>query len=57
MGVLNSVSNLNIWNQQVDPRRHYMIKLLIIADDFTGVLDTGEQFAKKGVTTYVMLDF
>lgn len=25
-----------------------MIKLLIIADDFTGALDTGVQFAKKG---------
>lgn len=30
-----------------------MIKLLIIADDFTGALDTGVQFAKKGIPTFV----
>ena len=30
-----------------------MIQLLIIADDFTGALDTGVQFAKTGVSTYV----
>ncbi len=30
-----------------------MIKLLIIADDFTGALDTGVQFAQKGVPTLV----
>lgn len=33
-----------------------MIKLLIIADDFTGALDTSVQLAVKGATTYVMLD-
>lgn len=33
-----------------------MVKLLIIADDFTGALDTGVQFAKKGARTYVMVD-
>lgn len=32
-----------------------MIKLLIIADDFTGALDTGVQFAAKGAATYVMV--
>lgn len=30
-----------------------MIKLLIIADDFTGALDTGVQFAKKGICTQI----
>ena len=31
-----------------------MIKLLVIADDFTGALDTGVQFAGKGMTTKVL---
>lgn len=31
-----------------------MIELLIIADDFTGALDTGVQFAKDGMATYVV---
>ena len=31
-----------------------MIKLLVIADDFTGALDTGVQFAGKGITTKVL---
>ena len=26
-----------------------MVKLLIIADDFTGALDTGIQFVNKGI--------
>ncbi|MRG85018.1 four-carbon acid sugar kinase family protein [Salinibacillus xinjiangensis] len=30
-----------------------MYKLLILADDFTGALDTGVQFAKKGISTIV----
>lgn len=30
-----------------------MVKLLIIADDFTGALDTGVQFAKRGICTQV----
>lgn len=30
-----------------------MVKLLIIADDFTGALDTGVQFAKRGIETQV----
>lgn len=30
-----------------------MIELLIVADDFTGALDTGVQFTKKGITTLV----
>lgn len=30
-----------------------MVKLLIIADDFTGALDTGVQFAKRGIRTQV----
>lgn len=30
-----------------------MVKLLIIADDFTGALDTGIQFAKRGICTQV----
>lgn len=33
-----------------------MPKLLIIADDFTGALDTGGQFAKKKIPTYVTLN-
>lgn len=33
-----------------------MIKLLIIADDFTGALDTGVQFSEKGIETRVMVD-
>lgn len=32
-----------------------MIKLLIIADDFTGALDTGIQFVKKGIETQVVV--
>lgn len=31
-----------------------MVKLLIIADDFTGALDTGVQFAKKGIETQIV---
>ena len=31
-----------------------MIKVLIIADDFTGALDTGVKFAQKGAKTKVM---
>lgn len=30
-----------------------MVKLLVIADDFTGALDTGVQFAKQGICTQV----
>ena len=30
-----------------------MVKLLMIADDFTGALDTGVQFAKKGICTQI----
>lgn len=33
-----------------------MIKLLVIADDFTGALDTGVQFSKQGVATLVATD-
>ncbi len=33
------------------------MKLLIIADDFTGALDTGVQFASQGVTTRVSTDY
>lgn len=33
-----------------------MVKLLIIADDFTGGLDTGVQFAAKGISTRVVTD-
>lgn len=33
-----------------------MIKLLIIADDFTGALDTGVQFTVSGAVTYVIVD-
>lgn len=34
-----------------------MIKLLVIADDFTGALDTGVQFAGKGMRTKVLGSF
>jgi uncharacterized protein YgbK (DUF1537 family) len=30
-----------------------MLKLLVIADDFTGALDTGVQFSKQGIQTFV----
>jgi len=30
-----------------------MMKLVIIADDFTGAMDTGVHFAKKGIKTFV----
>lgn len=33
-----------------------MVKLLIIADDFTGALDTGVQFAVRGARTCVVTD-
>ncbi len=33
-----------------------MVQLLIIADDFTGALDTGVQFAAKGAETIVVTD-
>ena len=33
-----------------------MLKLLIIADDFTGALDTGVQFSKQGAKTLVTTD-
>lgn len=33
-----------------------MSKLLVIADDFTGALDTGVQFAKQGIPTFVTTD-
>ena len=33
-----------------------MIKLLIIADDFTGALDTGVQFASRGISTRVIVE-
>lgn len=34
-----------------------MIKLLVIADDFTGALDTGVQFAGRGIATKVLNHF
>ena len=34
-----------------------MVKLLIIADDFTGALDTGIQFAKHGISTQVFTKY
>lgn len=34
-----------------------MVKLLIIADDFTGAEDTGVQLAKYGIVTFVTTDF
>lgn len=33
-----------------------MIDLLVIADDFTGALDTGVQFAQNGIATDVMMN-
>ena len=32
-----------------------MIKLLVIADDFTGALDTGVQFSNQGISTKIIL--
>ena len=34
-----------------------MDKLLIIADDFTGALDTGIQFTKMGVRAKIITDY
>lgn len=34
-----------------------MVKVLIIADDFTGALDTGIQFAKYGIETQIITDW
>ena len=33
-----------------------MVKLLVIADDFTGALDTGIQFAKRGIRTQIFTE-
>ena len=33
-----------------------MFQLLVIADDFTGALDTGVQFAVNGIRTRVVVD-
>lgn len=33
-----------------------MIKFLMIADDFTGALDSGVQFAARGARTRVVTD-
>ncbi len=33
-----------------------MVELLVIADDFTGALDTGVQFTKKGIQTKIIVD-
>lgn len=33
-----------------------MVRLLMIADDFTGALDSGVQFAARGAKTYVVTD-
>ena len=33
-----------------------MVKLLILADDFTGALDTGVQFAKAGAAPHIITD-
>lgn len=34
-----------------------MARTLVIADDFTGALDTGIQFAKNGIQTQILLDY
>ena len=34
----------------------WMLKLVVIADDFTGALDTGVQFSKQGIKTIVTTD-
>ena len=34
-----------------------MARMLVVADDFTGALDTGIQFAKKGIRTQILLDY
>ncbi|MDR1907679.1 MAG: four-carbon acid sugar kinase family protein, partial [Holosporales bacterium] len=33
-----------------------MVQLLIIADDFTGALDTGVHFSKQGISTFITTD-
>ena len=42
---------------KADGKGNYMIKLLIISDDFTGALDTSVQLSARGATAYVTLDF
>lgn len=42
---------------KADGKGNYMIKLLIISDDFTGALDTSVQLSASGATAYVTLDF
>lgn len=41
---------------KADGKGNYMIKLLIISDDFTGALDTSVQLSASGATAYVTLD-
>lgn len=40
----------------MDKRGRGMVRLLIIADDFTGALDTGVQFAARGAETRVVTE-
>lgn len=50
---VNDVSKRNTTNKMQE-RKQCMVKLLIIADDFTGALDTGVQFAAGGAETRVV---
>jgi uncharacterized protein YgbK (DUF1537 family) len=42
--------------QKVKESKKLMVKLLIVADDFTGALDTAVQFASSGANTSVISD-
>lgn len=55
----NNVFNYEMYiPKQIMKRKgaYKMVKLLVIADDFTGGLDTGVQFAVKGITVSVVTD-
>lgn len=41
---------------ETDEREAVMLKLMVIADDFTGALDTGVQFAAEGIETRVIIN-
>ena len=51
--IINTVTIPYIFPER---KGYFVIRLLIIADDFTGALDTGVQLAKQGVPTRVTTD-
>ena len=47
--------NKELFQNRTTVRGEQMVELMIIADDFTAALDTGVQFAEKGIPTRVMV--